>query len=137
MTPYVNYTSNKKPKFPKLQNAAPKAQGSPIYSSVVGRLLNSRTTTYWKLFYRAQTFGAVICTLMYSDIVPYKRADRAINKGIVFPSSPVIASLALIIQFLVFTVWHLYYVLHSNSTCKDLYGKLFLPNGNCHQNNPS
>lgn len=74
---------------------------------------------------------------MYNDIVVYKRADRAINKGIVFHFSPIIASLALIIQFLVFTVWHLYYVLHSNSTCKGLCGKLFVPHGNCHQNNPS
>lgn len=99
-------------------------------------LLNSKTTIYWRLFYRKQTFGAELLALLCIMILLFTKEQTAINKGIVFPFSPVIASLALIIQFLVFTVWHLYCVLHSNSTCKGLYGKAFLPNGNCHQNNP-
>lgn len=136
MKAYVNYTSTKQnKKHPQITKCCSK-------TTKLAHLLTCRSSkkqNYYLLetiLLKTNLWSRVTCTLMYNDTVVYKRADRAINKGIVFPFSPVIASLALIIQFLVFTVWHLYCVLHSNSTYKGLYGKAFLPTGNCHQNNP-
>lgn len=91
---------------------------------------------FYRLFYQAQTLGIELLALMYNDITVSKWVDRAIIIRIIFPFSFIIVSSVLIIQFLVFTVWHLYCVLHSNSPCKGLCEKLFLPQANCHENNP-
>lgn len=138
MKTYVNYASiiqNKKP-HPNYNTLQHKHKACPCTHLQVCQAAKLPSTILETILSRTNPWNRVICTPMYNDIAVSKRVDRAIIKRIIFPFSSVTVSLALIIQFLVFTVWHLYYVLHSNSPCKGLYGKLFLPQDNCHQNNP-
>lgn len=113
-----------------------KHRACPCTDLQVCQIAKLRSTILKTILSRTKLWNRVIGTLMYNDIADAKRGDRATIKRIIFPFSSTIVSLVLIIQFLVFTVWHLYYVLHSNSPCKGLCGKLFLPQHNCYQKNP-
>lgn len=138
MKTYVKYASiiqstKPHPNYNMLQH---KHRACPCTDLKVCQTAKLPSTILKIILSRTNLWNRLIGTLMYNDIADFKRVDRAITKRTIFPFSSAIVSLVLIIQFLVFTVWHLYQVLHSNSPCKGLCGKLFLPQHNCHQNNP-
>lgn len=138
MKTYVSYASiieNKKthPNYNMLQH---KHRACPCTDLQVCQRAKLPSTIFETILSRTNPWNRVIGTPMYNDIAVSKRVDRAIIKRIIFPFSSVIDYSVSIIQFLVFIVWHLHYVLHSNSPWKGLCGKLFLPQDNYHQNNP-